>query len=188
MAADNHLIQLASPGLQGPERSHWPTYDRSISIVNHIGLHSLHIVADHRVYRSSYSSTKVALMLAAGTTTLCDCVKGVIEKDPIHSLIEAGSHKSGRRPLLVPLPERDLLQPACRLPLPLHRLSPSFIFTPLSLPLSFFPFLPFWLPTFPLFHCVHPILTPSPSQCHWGSSTHHSLVVTQTHTAAANKF
>lgn len=70
MAADNHLMQLAELGLKGPDRSHWPTYDKSISTVHHVGLNGLHIVADLRVYRSSYSSSEVAMILAAGTTTL----------------------------------------------------------------------------------------------------------------------
>lgn len=53
MAADNHLIQLAEPGLQGPDRNHWPTYDNSISTIKHTRLSSPQIVA-YQVYRSLY--------------------------------------------------------------------------------------------------------------------------------------
>lgn len=162
MAADNHLIQLAGPGLWGPDRSHWPTYDKSISTVNHIVSDTLHIVAvqyiDHHI-----AAAKVALKLAA---TLW---RGRLKRIQIHSLITpAGSYKSGHGPLLSPLPERDLLQPACSLPFPLSSPLPLFSHLCLLSPLLPFSLLHFFA-TLPLFNSL------STSQCYWGSSTQHSV-------------
>lgn len=70
-----------------------------------------------------------------------------LKKHPIYSLITpAGGHKSGQGPLLSPLPERDLLQPACCLSSTLPLFSGFFSFTVVF-------FLP--LTTFPLFNqCI----------------------------------
>lgn len=46
MAADNHLIQLAEAALWGQDRSHWPTYEMSMSTVNYIGFNCWHTVVD----------------------------------------------------------------------------------------------------------------------------------------------
>lgn len=155
MAADNHLIQLAEPGLQGPDRSHWPTYDQIMATIKDIGLSSLHSVAYIREYEIIIfcSSGEVDLILAAG-----NAVTGAFEEAPVHSLIiPAGNHKSGHGHLVPPPPQRDLLRRQAASPF----LSiSSFIFTPLSFPFS--PVLPIFLFLVPAFCCPSargPVLT-----------------------------
>lgn len=54
-----------------------------MSTVNHIGLNCLHIVAGHRLYRSSYSSRGSSRIGCEHNST----VRWASEKAPIHSLI-----------------------------------------------------------------------------------------------------
>ncbi len=175
MAADNHLIQLAEPGLWGPDRSHWPTYDKSISTANHIGLNCLHIVADHRVYRSSYSSSEVALILAAGTTTLW---MGWLKR--IQSILllpqQASINLDMALSSLYCQSEIYYNQHAAS-PFLSISFPPSFIFTPLSLPFSF---IALCLTAFPLLHLsilsLHipvPLRVKHPPlpHCNWGTHT-----------------
>lgn len=183
MAADNHLIQLAEPGLWGPDRSHWPTYDKSIATVHHIGLNGLHIVADHRVYRSSYSSSEVALILAASTTTLW---MGRLKRIQSILLLPQQAAINLDVALSSLHCQRERFTTA-GMPPPFSSLSslPLFSHLSLALSLSSSPFLyrPFLLTTFPLFFLKKKgIFSPSTPQCHRGSSTRHSLVVTEGHT------
>lgn len=175
MAADNHLIQLAEPGLWGPDRSHWPTYDKSISTVNHIGLNCLHIVADHRVYRSSYSSSEVALILAAGTTTQW---MGWLKR--IQSILLLPQQASINLDMAL-----SSLHCQSEIYYNQHAASP---FLSTSSPLPLFSHLCLFLSPLQLFAVLHFLFLfiwafcPSTPQCHWGSSSHHSLIVTEGHT------
>ena len=157
------------------ERSHWPTYNKNL---NHAGLNSLLNVADHRVYRSSYSSTEVTLILAAGNATQW---RGQLRR--IQSILlltqQAAINLDTTLSSLVCQREIYYNQRAVSPFLPIVS-PPSFIFTPLSLPFSFPP-LPAPFPSYiSSFYFVRFL---PPHQCHQGSSTHHSHVVTHWHSS-----